>query len=391
MTEIVFSLGIILLLGLAAAKLVHRIKIPSITGYLLLGIIIGPYALNLVSQGILKSSGLISNIVLGFVAFSIGQNFLISTFRRIGRDILWISIFGACLPWILVTLAFLFILKQPFYVAFLFGAVSSATAPAATMMVVREYKAKGSFTDTLLGVVAIDDAWCLIIFAISLAVSKAIVLEPATNLVFPGVIFYALLEILGAFLLGGVLSFLLSYFSRYTRTSGELLIYTLGFIFLNIGLALYFQLSVLLSCMFLGAMLVNFNKLSFKFFDALRSIDSPFYLLFFVLAGANLDIGLLKVLGGLGLSYIIFRSLGKIGGAYLGGCLSGASRGIKRYMGLGLLPQAGVALGVALIAKESFPQVGEMMFSTIVATTIIYEIIGPGLTRFSLRKAGEVV
>ena len=142
--------------------------------------------------------------------------------------------------------------------------------------------------------------------------------------------------------------------------------------------------------MFLGAMLVNFNKLSFKFFDALRSIDSPFYLLFFVLAGANLDIGLLKLLGGLGLSYIIFRSLGKIGGAYLGGCLSRASHSIRRYMGLSLLPQAGVALGVALIAKESFPQVGEMIFSTIVATTIIYEIIGPSLTRFSLRKAGEV-
>jgi len=390
MTEIIFSLGIILLLGLAAAKLIHRIKIPSITAYLLLGIIIGPYALNLVSQGILDSSGLISNVVLGFVAFSIGQNFLISTFRKIGRNVLWISILEACASWILVTLAFLFILKQPFYIALLFGAIASATAPAATMMVVREYRARGSFTDTLLGVVAIDDAWCLIIFAISLAVCKAIVLEPTANLVIPGIIFYALLEIIGAFLLGGAISFLLSYFSRYTRTSGDLLIYTLGFIFLNIGLALYFHLSVLLSCMVLGAMLVNFNKLSFKFFDALRSIDSPFYLLFFVLAGANLDIGLLKLLGGLGLCYIIFRSLGKIGGAYLGGCLSRASRSIKRYMGLGLLPQAGVALGVALITKASFPEVGGIIFSTIVGTTIIYEIIGPSLTRFSLRKAGEI-
>jgi len=390
MTEIIFSLGVILLLGLAAAKLVHRIKIPSITGYLFLGILIGPYTLNLVSKGILDSSGLISNVVLGFVAFSIGQNFLISTFRKIGRDILWVSILGACVPWILVTLAFLFILKQPFYIAFLFGAISSATAPAATMMVVREYKARGSFTDTLLGVVAIDDAWCLIIFAISLAVCKAMVLQPATNIIFPGVVLYSLLEIVGAFLLGGAISFLLSYFSRFTRTSGDLLIYTLGFIFLNIGLALYFNLSVLLSCMFLGAMLVNFNKLSFKFFDALRSIDSPFYLLFFVLAGASLDIGLLKVLGGLGLCYIIFRSLGKIGGAYLGGSLSGASSSIKRYMGLGLLPQAGVALGVALIAKASFPEVGEIIFSTIVGTTIVYEIIGPSLSRFSLRKAGDI-
>jgi Kef-type K+ transport system membrane component KefB len=390
MNNMVFSLGLILLLGFIAAKLIYRIKIPAVTAYLVLGIIIGPFALNLISSGILDASGLISNIVLGFIAFSIGQNFIRDTLRKIGRPVIWISILGAVCPWFLITFGFYIFLKLPFYVALLFGAIASATAPAATTMVVREYKAKGSFTDILLGVVAIDDAWCLIIFAISLAISKAVVAGMASKLVFSIALLHPLLEIFGALLLGGILSVALSYFSRYTRTPEELLIYTLGFIFLDIGLALYFQISVLLSCMFLGAMLVNINKVSFRFFDALRTVDSPFYLLFFVLAGANLEIGFLKTLSFLGIFYLIFRSLGKIGGAYLGGYFSSAPEVIRKYMGFGLLPQAGVALGVALIAKASFPQVGEMVFSTIVVTTIIYELIGPAFTKFSLRKAGEI-
>lgn len=390
MNNTIFSLGLILLLGFVSAKLIRRIKIPTITAYLLLGIIIGPPVLNLVSKGILNSSSLISNVVLGFIAFSLGQNFSIATFRKIGKPVLYISILEACGAWILVTLAFVFILKQPFYVAFLFGAISSATAPAATTMVIREYKAKGTFTDTLLGIVALDDAWCLIIFAISLAISKAVATHVATNLLFQKVILQSLLEIFGALLLGVALSFILSYFSRYARTPGDLLIYTLGFIFLDIGLCLYLHLSVLLSCMFLGATLVNINRVNFRFFDTLRSIDSPFYLLFFVLAGANLEIGLLKTLGAIGLFYLIFRALGKIGGAYLGGLVSGAFYSIRRYMGLALLPQAGVALGVALIAKADFPQVGTMLFSTIVATTIVYELIGPSFAKFALRKAGEI-
>jgi len=390
MNNTIFSLGLILLFGFAGAKLIRRLKIPSITAYLLLGILVGPHAFNLVSKGILASSGLISNIVLGFIAFSIGQNFLFATFKKIGKPVLFISISEAGTTCLLVTLAFLFILKQPFYIAFLFGAVASATAPAATTMVVREYRARGSFTDTLLGTVAIDDAWCLIISAVALAILKVAAFHTMANALMSKVVFYALLEVIAAFILGSVLALVVSYFSKHTKTTEELLIYTMGFLFLNIGLSINFNLSVLLSCMSMGAVLVNTNKVSFKFFDALRGIDSPFYILFFVLAGANLEIGLLKALGFIGVFYIISRSLGKIAGAYLGGVISNASYSMKRYMGLALLPQAGVALGIALIAKANFPQIGEMVFSTIVATTIIYELIGPSFTKFALRKAGEI-
>ncbi|MBL7084479.1 MAG: cation:proton antiporter [Candidatus Omnitrophica bacterium] len=386
----ILSLGFVLLAGLLAGKLIRQIRIPMVTAYLLLGIVVGPAALNLVAEGILNSSGLISNIVFGLIAFSIGQNFALERFRKIGRPVIWISVLAAVAPWFLISTAFLLLLKQPLYIALLFGAISSATAPAATMMVIREYKAKGSFTDTLLGIVAIDDAWCLIIFALSFAFAKAITAHVTANFFIFKVLFHSLLEIIGAFILGGILALILSYLSRFVTTPSDLLIYTLGFIFLNTGLALCLNFSVLLANMFMAAVLVNVHKVSFKFFEALRGIDSPLYLLFFVLAGANLEIGLLKTLGLLGLAYIVFRSIGKIGGAYLGGLFAQVPARMKNYMGLALLPQAGVALGVALIAKDQFPQIGGMIFTTIVATTVIYEIVGPICTRISLKKAGEI-
>ena len=386
----ILSLGFVLLAGLLAGKLIRQIRIPMVTAYLLLGIAVGPAALNLVAEGILNSSGLISNIVFGLIAFSIGQNFALERFRKIGRPVIWISVLAAVAPWFLISTAFLLLLKQPLYIALLFGAISSATAPAATMMVIREYKAKGSFTDTLLGIVAIDDAWCLIIFALSFAFAKAITAHVTADFFIFKVLFHSLLEIIGAFILGGILALILSYLSRFVTTPSDLLIYTLGFIFLNTGLALCLNFSVLLANMFMAAVLVNVHKVSFKFFEALRGIDSPLYLLFFVLAGANLEIGLLKTLGLLGLVYIVFRSIGKIGGAYLGGLFAQVPARMKNYMGLALLPQAGVALGVALIAKDQFPQIGGMIFTTIVATTVIYEIVGPICTRISLKKAGEI-
>jgi len=256
-------------------------------------------------------------------------------------------------------------------------------------MVVREYKAKGKFTDILLGVVAIDDAWCLIVFALSLAISKVISLHISNGFIFRAIL-TALIEILGTFILGGLTSFLITFFSKYLKTQTELLIYTLGVVFLNTGLALHLHLSVLLANMFLGAVLVNLNRESFKFFDILKSIDSPLYLLFFVLAGVNLEINLLTKIGIIGIIYIVFRIIGKVSGSFLGGYMGKVDPQIKKYIGLGLLPQAGVALGCALMAKDSFPQIGGIPFSTIVATTVVYELIGPACTRLALKKAGEL-
>jgi len=387
----ILGLGFVLLAGVFSARFINKLRFPSVTAYLILGILIGPSLLKLVPKGLLDSSILISNIVLGMIAFGIGQNFSFSNFKRLGKCILWISVLEACGAWILVTLAFLFILRQPFYISLLFGAIASATAPAATVMVIREYKAKGTFTNTLLGVVAIDDAWCLIIFAMSLAISKAICVHMTNTLFLLKVILHAVLVIAGAFILGTIIAIVFSYISKYVRSSTDLLIYSLGFILLSVGVALSLHLSVLLSCMFLGAVFVNINLDSFKFFDAIRTIDSPLFLLFFVLAGANLEIGLLKNLGLMGLVYLIFRMIGKVMGANLGARISEASESIKKYLGWGLVPQAGVALGCALIAKSDFPNIGNMLFSTIIATTVVYELIGPICTKYALHKAGEII
>ncbi|MBN1405967.1 MAG: cation:proton antiporter [Candidatus Omnitrophica bacterium] len=386
----VLGLGFILLAGFFSARLIAKFKFPSVTAYLLLGIIMGPSILNLMPEGILNSSGLISNIVLGIIAFGIGQNFSYDSFRRIGKSVIWISILEALGAFLFVTLSFFLILRQPFYISILFGSIASATAPAATVMVIREYQSKGNFTDTLLGVVAIDDAWCLIIFAVSLAIAQAIYSHMLAAFFLVNVFFNSLLSILGAFILGGVMAVLMRYFSKYLRTQTDLLIFTLGFIFLNIGLSTYFHLSVLLANMFLGAVLVNIEKSSSKFFESLRQVDPPLFLLFFVLAGANLEIAILPSLGLIGVAYLVFRVAGKVTGADLGGRISNASKSVRRYIGLGLVPQAGVALGCALVAKNDFPSIGNMIFSTIVATTVIYELVGPLCTRYALHKSGEV-
>jgi len=387
----ILGLGFILLAGLFSARLINKIRFPSVTAYLILGILIGPALFKLVPKGILDASGFISNIVLGIIAFGIGQNFSRDNFNRIGKPVMWISILEACGAWVLVTLVFLVILREPFYLSLLFGAIASATAPAATVMVIREYRAKGIFTDTLLGVVAIDDAWCLIIFAISLAISQTIYSHKLATFFLIKVFLDSILSIFGAFILGGIVAMALSYLSRYLHTQTELLIFTLGFVFLNIGVAIWLKLSVLLANMFLGTVLVNINKSSFKFFDALKTVDSPLFLLFFVLAGANLEIRILPKIGLIGLGYLIFRIVGKVTGASLGARISNASKSIKRYLGWGLVPQAGVALGCALIAKNDFPEVGSIVFTTIVATTVVYELIGPLCTKYALRKAGEVM
>lgn len=386
----ILGLGFILLAALFSARLINKIRFPAVTAYLVLGILIGPSLLNIVPEGILGFSGQLSNIVLGMIAFSIGQNFSRDNFRKVGKSVLWISVLEVCVTWVLVTLAFVLILKQPFYIALLFGAIAPATAPAATVMVIREYRTKGNFTDTLMGVIAIDDAWGLIVFALSLAIAQAISAQSSATSFLIRVLLSSLLSIGGAFVLGTVMAILLSYLSRFVRTQTELLIFTLGFVFLNIGISVWLGFSVLLANMFMGTILVNINKFSFKFFDSLKTIDSPLYLLFFTMAGASLEVGIISKLGLIGLIYIIFRMLGQVIGAIWGAYISHATACVKKYLGLGLFPQAGVAVGCALIVKNDFPAAGGMIFTTIIATTVIFEIIGPLCTKYALYKAGEI-
>ncbi len=385
----ILSLGIIFLSGYTVLKLINLLKVPAVTGDLLLGIIIGEEILNLVSPHILSASSFISNLVLGMIAFTIGQNFSMERFRKLGRSIILISIMEAAGAWITVTLVFYFLLGKELYISLLFGAIASATAPAATVMVIREYRAKGVFTNILLGVVAIDDAWCLMIFSISLAAARALAVHVGGSFLLTS-LGKAIIEIFGALALGTAAGIAFNKFSSSVKSSVGAQIYTLGFILTVIGLAIHLKFSILLSSMALGATLVNMKGANQRYFESIRSIESPLYLLFFVLAGANLELASLKHIGLIGLTYLVARVIGKAVGAAVGGLLAGAPANVKKYMGFALVPQAGVALGVALIAKADFPKFGGMIFDTIVATTVVYELVGPILTKFALTKAGEI-
>lgn len=383
------SAGLILLLGFVGARLLKYVRLPSVTAFLIVGILIGPHVLNIVTEEIFTASDFFSNLVLGIIAFSLGENFRLEEIKKGMKQIMWISLVAALGTWVLVSAAILVyfvIVKVPVYPAIVLGAAASATAPAATVLVIREYRASGLLTEFLLKVVAIDDAWCLIFAALAIAFANAMRAE-----VFQiSIIFAGLGEIFGALIIGAILGYIFSFLNRFVKTSEEFLVYIFGFILLNVGLSIAINISVLLSSMMMGLVVINLARENYKFFEMLRTVDAPLYLVFFILAGAHLDFSILYKMGIVGLLYIIFRVIGKVYGAKIGAKISNAPKLVENWLGLSLTPQAGVALGIGLVAKSTFPEFGNYIFTVIAATTVIFELIGPLLTKYSLIKAGDI-
>ncbi len=375
------SMGIIFLSALTLSGLLRRLRLPAVTSYMILGVLAGPVFLNVVSGAFLEASGLISTFALSVISFSLGQNFSIQRLREIGRPVIYISLaqsITACL----VTGAAVYLLTGDLFISLALSAVAPATAPPAVVMVVRELRAKGRFTDTLLGVVAFSDVWGLIIFALFFS------LLSGGEGISQG-LFYGLSEVAGSFILGTAMGWIFSLFSGYISRPSEILLYVLGFILLNSGLAHLLGVSVLLSSMVMSGALVNFNRESFSFFENLRKVDAPLYLIFFVLAGASLETPLTGMFAVLGGTYIIARMLGKVSGVWAAARVMGLPGIYRRYLGAGLAPQAGVALGMAMIINSFFPGPGGYVLSVIIATTVIYEIFGPLLAKYSIIKAEE--
>ncbi len=383
------SAGLILMLGFIGARLLKLVRLPNVTAFLIVGIVVGPHVLNLITPQIFTASQFISNLVLGLIAFSLAEHFRFDRIRQGMRQVMWISLVAALGAGILVSSAlivYFVIIKQPIYPAIILGAAATATAPAATVLVIREYRASGLVTDLLLKVVAIDDAWCLIVSAIAIAAGKAM----SAGVFDLSIVFAGLGEIFGALLTGAILGYASSRLSKFVRTREELVIYMLGLLLFDVGLSIALGVSVLLSAMAMGFVMVNMARENYKFFEVLRSVDTPLYLAFFIISGAHLDLALLYKLGIAGILYVMFRTLGKVYGARLGAMASNAPKTAADWLGLGLTPQAGVALGIGLVAKTTFPQYGNYIFTVIAATSVVFELIGPLLTRFSLRRAGEI-
>lgn len=381
------NLAIALFLSLIAGKIVKKIHLPNVTGYLIIGLIAGPYCLKLLSIEVIEQFSIIPDIALGFIAFSIGAEFKLSYLKKVGKApiiIAFTEAFGA----VLVVDAVLILTGHDVAFSLVLGAIAAATAPAATLMVVRQYKAKGPVTETLLPVVAIDDAVALMAFGLSVALAKVISSNGGASL--GATLLDPVIEIVGAFIFGAILGIILRFLTKWYTGRGNRLSVVIAMVLLCIGVSELAGFSSLLACMMMSAVFVNTAKVSETIFEQVDRMTPPIFMLFFFISGAELDISILPSVGVIGALYVIFRVIGKVLGASLGAWISNADGVVKKYLGFTLIPQAGVAIGLASIAMTVVPEYGNRIRTIILCGTVIYELVGPVITKLALIKAGEI-
>lgn len=391
----ILLIGIIILTGFLGKKLSNLVKLPGVTGYLIVGVILGQSLLNLVKPGFLDKTGFITDITLGIVGFIIGQQLLLSKFKSIGKGILIMLLTESFGAFLLVTLSVL-ILTRRIDLALLLGAIAPATAPAGTVAVIQEYRAKGRLTNTLLAIAGLDDILCIVIFVFVTTIVRFTIFSPEA-ISFSKAILSPFFHIILAIILGGVAGFIVSYVLKKIHTREETTVIIFGTILLFTGISSLLNISSILVNMAMGFTAANLypslhRKLSRIFDETIPVI----YIVFFVLAGAHFNIKLLPLMGMIGIIYIISRSAGKIGGATLGAFISRAPKKLKKYLGPGLLSQAGVAIGLSLLIIRQFSVYGKetketalLVVTIIAATTVIFEIIGPITAKIAIRKSGE--
>lgn len=385
--DVLLYLGIAMTAGLIFNRIVKEFNLPNVTGYLLAGLIIGPYVLNLVPEVAVEQMGIITNVALGFIAFSIGGSFKISNIKAIGGKVLVITFFEACMASLLVTLAVM-MFGFPVPVALSLGAIAAATAPATTLLVARQYNAKGPVTSMLLPVVAMDDAICIILFSVMTSIAS--VIANGTKLSVGEMILDPVREIGLSLVLGAAVGFVVAFCSKLFKSRANRIAVIVCSIFLCVALADKFELSSLLVCMMNSAIMVNFSKESDKMLDVCDRWTPPLFLLFFVISGAELNLSVLKEIGLLGIIYLVARTLGKYLGATSGSAIVKADKNIVKYLGLTLIPQAGVAIAMSQLVITVLPQYGEQIRAVILAATLVYELTGPLITKAALSKAGEI-
>ena len=396
--NIFIYLAVIFGAAYATKVAVNKIKIPEVTGFVLLGVILGVSVVKLLTPEMLTKFSPISTIALGMIAFTIGIELKVDVIKSLGKSIFSIVACESLGAFVVVFLVLRFIYQAELNTALLLGAVASATAPAATVAVIRQYKAKGPLTSTILAVVGLDDAAALIIYVFVEGFVSSRLL--GTSISVPIMLFSALLAIVEAFAIGIVAAILYVLILKKVKNNDQIMLLLVAFLLGLIGIAEYIGVSELLAAMAFGAVIVNTSPvLSKKSANIVTGLSPIFITAFFILGGANLDISLIKKIGVLGLWYFAARSIGKTGGASLGAHIGKAPKTVRSLVGFALLPQVGVALALALAINKEFtlPQYGSagatmatIVINVLLFTTIITEIIGPLLTRYALKKAGEV-
>jgi len=383
--EILITFGGLFLLGLLADLAGRHTPLPRVTLLLVAGFLIGPSVLDWLPGFAEGWFPVLTDIALAMIGFLLGAKMTRTTLHELGRSVLTMSI-GEVLMTALLVFSVLRLFGVPMEIALLLAGIAPATAPAATVDVVQESKAKGKFTDTLLGIVAIDDAWGLLIFSLLLAIARALSGQGgAGDLLVSGA-----WEVGGAVLLGLILGLPMAYVTGRIRPGEPTQAEALGLVLLCAGLAVWAEVSYILAAMVLGATVANLARHHERPFHAIEGIEWPFLILFFLLAGAALHVEALAQIGTLGAGYIGLRVAGRILGTRLGGWLSGAAPTTRRWIGLALLPQAGVAIGMALLASQRFPEVRNIILPVVLGSTVVFELLGPVVTRRVLAKLGEL-
>ena len=423
--HIFIYIAILLLAALLSTRLMKILKLPNVTGYIITGILVGPFVFGLLFNNFtfdgIKESLIfqyvnqikwVSTIALGFIAFSIGTSFKVSALRTVGKRVLIITVLEATFASLFVILAllvahFIFPDQVTWPIVLILGAIASATAPAATLMVIKQYKARGPLVDTLLPVVALDDAVALILFAILFQIATTIAGGGAFD--FYKMLVKPILEILISLAIGVAFGFLISFMNKFFKSRNNRLIICIFSVFAACGMYYLFkskylggfELSSLLMCMMIGAVYVNMSKDNGKTLDLMDRFTAPIYLMFFVISGASLDLTIFFNKNGLivlaiAAIYILVRVMGKWTGSFTGASISRCEPKIRKYLGFALIPQAGVAIGLATTANALFtanPDTeyeGALIIAIILTSTLVYELVGPLVSKFALNKAGEI-
>lgn len=380
-------IAILLAAGLLCGRIVKLVKLPNVTGYLIAGLLLGPYVFKVLPADVVESFSIVSEMALAFIAFTIGLTFKRSYFKRVGAMPIVIAFFEALVAVFLVQGV---LIACGFDKAFsiVLGAIAAATAPAATIMVIKQYKAKGPVTETLLSVVAIDDAVALMAFGFSVTVANSI------NGKSTGVLMSILepfIEIGLSIIIGAAVGLLLLIPLKYFKKTSNRLSITVCAVFLSSGLATLFGASSLLTTMIAGMVFCNISNESDTIANIADSVTSPIFMMFFVISGAQLNINIIPQIGIVGIIYLVVRVAGKMLGAFLGAKITHAPDKVCKYIGPTLIPQAGVAIGLTIVAQTAVPQYADQIRAVILCATLVYEIIGPVITKISLVKAGEIV
>ena len=397
--NLVLAIGIIIVIGFLGGIAIRKAKLPRVTGYILVGIILSPSLLGVISTETLENLDIMTNISLAIIAFLIGGSLHLDPIKRQGKSIAWITALQSLGAWLLVTLLLTFL--APFFLdltgatlshtyfpmAFIIGALSCATAPAAIMAIIHEYKASGSLTTILLTVVALDDAVAVITFAIALGVSQSII--GSVN----GISFYEMLgvpflHIAESIAIGTAFGFALIYITKLVKTPDLLLVIVFGMIMLCDGTTELLGVSSILANMVAGFVVINKAK-NREMFLVIERIEAVIYAIFFVLSGLHFELSSMKTAGILALLIIAGRCLGKYLGTAAGATIAHAPSEVRKYLGFALLPKAGVTIGLVLLAKRIYPEFGTIMVNAVLASVIINELIAPPLARYAISKAGE--